>query len=72
MFAKSWAAVAALSGFAATSLAASLPTISATGSKLFDANGNQFFMKGTSFYVLGLNYRFSAAPLPFGDPTFCC
>ncbi|RQM08230.1 hypothetical protein DH86_00001428 [Scytalidium sp. 3C] len=51
MFAKSWAAVAALSGFAATSLAASLPTISATGSKLFDANGNQFFMKGIAYQL---------------------
>ncbi|KAH8819867.1 Glucanosyltransferase-domain-containing protein [Xylogone sp. PMI_703] len=46
MFSRSLAALAALSSLAVPALAA-LPSISATGNKLFDTNGKQFFIKGT-------------------------
>ncbi|RFU26027.1 hypothetical protein B7463_g10316, partial [Scytalidium lignicola] len=51
MFSKSLAALAVLSSLAVTAVAASLPTISATGNKLFDANGKQFFMKGIAYQL---------------------
>ena len=47
MFSKTLATAGLLAGFAISAVNA-IPTISAVGSKFFDSNGNQFFMKGTA------------------------
>lgn len=37
-----------ISAVAGAATVNALPTITATGNKFFDSNGNQFFMKGTA------------------------
>jgi 1,3-beta-glucanosyltransferase GAS1 len=48
-FAKLLATAGLLASFAVSAVTtASLPTISTVGSKFYDSNGNQFFIKGLS------------------------
>jgi 1,3-beta-glucanosyltransferase GAS1 len=48
-FAKLLATAGLLASFAVSAvIGASLPTISTVGSKFYDSNGNQFFIKGLS------------------------